>query len=234
MKRSFYSAIALFLVVGTLNYSCKKKDKDPEPEEPKEPLACFNMSSRYFPNAGLVTNFTNCSENFERSEWNFGDGGTSTLQEPSHKWENNGIYDVQLTVFNESSKNSKVTKKVYIGQKGYINCKIKIIAWKDTSGSNFSGFAWGIRTFRASDNSTTGANYYSFPRQYAAGLTVDQGSLTINEDTKLNVELYVSGGAGGKVVISDVNIIDGVQNPMGTANLPVCDFSYTLSAYTSP
>jgi len=209
-----------------LNYGCKKKEKDPE--------ACFNMDNRYFPNKGLSTNFTNCSENDERSEWNFGDGGTSTIKEPSHKWENNGIYDVNLTVFNKSSKDSKLSKKVYIGQKGYINCKIKIIAWKDTSGSNFSGFGWAFRAYRSSDNSATSAYFDSFPRQYAAGLTADQGTANINEDARLNVELFVSGGAAGKIVIPDVNIIDGVPNPTGTANLPVCDLSYTLTAYILP
>ena len=218
--------MALALVVSTLNYGCKKDEKEPQ--------ACFNMSSRYFANAGQSTNFTNCSADFERSEWNFGDGGSSTLNEPSHKWENNGTYDVYLTVFNKSSKTSKVTKKVYIGQKGYISCKVKILAWKDTSGSNFTGFYWGLNPYRASNNSATGANYVSAPRQYAAWLTTDQGSLNINEDTKLNVELFVHGGAGGKVIIPGVNIIDGVPNPTGTANLPVCDLSYTLSAGILP
>lgn len=221
MKRLFYASTVLALT-SILNCGCKK-----------EPKACFNMSSRYFANPGQSTNFTNCSEEFTRSEWNFGDGGTSTVQEPSHQWENKGIYDVKLTVFTKS-KNAKTSQKVYVGQKGYVNCKIKILAWKDTSGSNFAGFGFAVRSFRASNNTATGANYFSSPRQYAAGFSSDQGTININEDSNLNVELSVSGGAGGKIVIPDVNIIDGVPNTTGTANLPVCDFNYTLTAYIAP
>ncbi len=42
--------------------------------------------------------FSDSSQNAVSWEWNFGDGGTSLLQNPNHIYSNNGIYSVQLIV----------------------------------------------------------------------------------------------------------------------------------------
>jgi PKD repeat protein len=236
MKNIYLLSASCFLCSMILFTGCKKKDdKEPDPQPEPEPEACFTPSSRYFPTTEQVTNFTNCSKNADRSEWNFGDGGSSTLESPSHKWESNGIFDVTLTAF-RTSKNSKVTKKIYVGQKGYVKCAINITQWKDTS-SGFSGYGCGFSLVRATDNSNTGSYYSSAPRQYARNFTGDEGTASINEDVPLKVLMGVSSGSNGKssqVTISDVNIIDGVKSPTGTVVGELCNFSYTVSAYTAP
>ncbi len=45
--------------------------------------------------------------------WNFGDGNTSTLQNPAHQYDSIGIYDVTLTVTNSNGANS-LTKFAFI------------------------------------------------------------------------------------------------------------------------
>lgn len=62
------------------------------------PLASFSSSS---PGMG-VFNFTNTStpSSIFGYSWNFGDGGTSTLEDPAHTYTFNGVFIVTLTVTN--------------------------------------------------------------------------------------------------------------------------------------
>ncbi|MDD1677896.1 MAG: PKD domain-containing protein [Methanomicrobiales archaeon] len=45
--------------------------------------------------------------------WNFGDGSTSSLQNPSHEYKSSGTYTVTLTIQKDQSSN-KIVKKSYI------------------------------------------------------------------------------------------------------------------------
>ena len=65
---------------------------------PVNPIADFSASGL---SVGQPTLFTdNSNYNPISWEWNFGDGGTSTLQTPSNTYANPGIYTVQLIVNN--------------------------------------------------------------------------------------------------------------------------------------
>lgn len=46
----------------------------------------------------LVTTFTNTSLGIQSSQWNFGDGGTSPLQNPTHTYHNTGLFTQTVTV----------------------------------------------------------------------------------------------------------------------------------------
>jgi PKD repeat protein len=62
----------------------------------------------------LAVGFTDTSTKNPTSwSWNFGDGNTSTLQNPSHIYENPGVYTVSLTATNAGGP-STVTKNNYI------------------------------------------------------------------------------------------------------------------------
>jgi PKD repeat protein len=54
--------------------------------------------------AGLVT-FTNTSTNSTTYSWNFGDGGTSTVQNPTHTYAANGVYNVTLNAMSGACSN---------------------------------------------------------------------------------------------------------------------------------
>jgi uncharacterized protein (TIGR02145 family) len=58
--------------------------------------------------APLTVNFTDQSANSPTSwQWNFGDGGTSTQQNPSHTYNKGGTYSVSLIVTNEYGSDVK-------------------------------------------------------------------------------------------------------------------------------
>lgn len=84
MKRINYllSAIVLFSLILM---SCEK-----------EPIANFTASETEA-EAGDVITFTNLSEHASSYLWDFGDGDTSTIESPSHVYENGGSYTVSLT-----------------------------------------------------------------------------------------------------------------------------------------
>lgn len=71
------------------------------------PLADFNsnVTSGYAP---LTVQFKDLSENSTGWNWNFGDGVTSTEQNPMHTYSTAGNYFVNLTATNEDSIDSKL------------------------------------------------------------------------------------------------------------------------------
>ena len=73
----------------------------------KAPVASFKMlkSSGKVP---LTVKFTDTSKGVNMTEkWNFGDGATSTLKNPSHKYEKVGKFKVTLTETNKIGRSSK-------------------------------------------------------------------------------------------------------------------------------
>jgi PKD repeat protein len=70
------------------------------------PLASFSTTGNSFCQNSPIT-FTDFSTNSPSSwSWNFGDGGTSTQQNPQHTYSNPGNYTVSLTVTNATGFNS--------------------------------------------------------------------------------------------------------------------------------
>ncbi len=68
--------------------------------KPKKPVAIFSMSTDYGTQP-LKVIFTDRSLNNPTSwRWNFGDGSTSTLQNPTHSYAKAGFYRARLTVTN--------------------------------------------------------------------------------------------------------------------------------------
>jgi len=77
------------------------------------PIAAFT-SDRTQGNAPLPVQFTDTSTGVLTSRsWNFGDGGTSTVQNPAHTYDVYGTYTVTLTVENGAGSDSEV-KNDYI------------------------------------------------------------------------------------------------------------------------
>jgi len=72
------------------------------------PVANFtsNTTEGYAP---LTVQFTDLSENTTEWKWDFGNGETSTDQNPVHTFSEAGIYKVNLTVNNENGTSSKLT-----------------------------------------------------------------------------------------------------------------------------
>ena len=86
----FKKSILFIAILGmaSLSQSCKKT-----------PTACFTASSTSVSVGDNVT-FTNCSENAKSYSWDFGDGVTSTDENPTHSYSNAGTYTVTMDCYN--------------------------------------------------------------------------------------------------------------------------------------
>lgn len=65
----------------------------------KSPTACFTISSTNL-SVGEDVSFTNCSENAKSYSWDFGDGVTSSDENPTHSYSNAGTYTVTMQCYN--------------------------------------------------------------------------------------------------------------------------------------
>ncbi len=74
-----------------------------------KPVANFNYSG------GSTIEFTNSSTNDVTYEWNFGDGNTSTIENPSHTYATDNTYDVELIIYsNDSCFSDTITQSVVV------------------------------------------------------------------------------------------------------------------------
>jgi hypothetical protein len=72
-----------------------------------KPVAAF-VTNPGFPARGLPVRFLDKSQNAPTSWlWTFGDGGTSTLQNPTHTYASTGLFTVTLTVTNAAGTDQK-------------------------------------------------------------------------------------------------------------------------------
>ncbi len=94
------------LLLGIFS-SCEK-----EPEPAPDPVASFQyeISEDNY----LEVSFTSFSQNAVAYSWNFGDGGTSTEENPTHIYDEVGIYDVTLTVENSDGVVSTFSETIEI------------------------------------------------------------------------------------------------------------------------
>ena len=86
-------------------YMCTISEREPEPILPVANFST-NVTNGYVP---LSVEFTDLSQNTTSRNWGFGDGDTSTEQNPMHTYSTAGTYTVNLTVSNTNGTNSKTT-----------------------------------------------------------------------------------------------------------------------------
>ncbi|MDN3669513.1 PKD domain-containing protein [Echinicola jeungdonensis] len=67
-----------------------------------------------FDDEGLTVNFTNASENVVTYSWDFGDGNTSTEENPTHTYAEEGTYTVTLTATSEDGTEVVTSKEVTV------------------------------------------------------------------------------------------------------------------------
>jgi len=113
-KRNFHWIIMSFLLLGgvaliSLN-SCKK-DEEEEPEA-KDPVASFQYEIS--PTNFLEVAFTNFSQNATSYLWDFGDGETSTEEDPVHVYASAGDYIVELTATNDANVSADYSQSITV------------------------------------------------------------------------------------------------------------------------
>ncbi|MGK7392341.1 MAG: PKD domain-containing protein [Candidatus Cyclobacteriaceae bacterium M2_1C_046] len=107
MKHSIY---VLFMLIGSFMIfsSCS----DDEPVVVEDPVASFQFEAD--PDDFRKVTFSNFSQNFETSLWDFGDGNTSTEESPVHTYAEAGDYQVELTVTSATGATASKTQTVSI------------------------------------------------------------------------------------------------------------------------
>ncbi|MDI3322250.1 PKD domain-containing protein [Pinibacter sp. MAH-24] len=159
-------------------------------------LVDFNVSSTN-PCAGATVKFTDISTpvgGVNKWLWNFGDGSTSAVQNPSYKYtsDNNGVpYDVKLTVYNNGCAatvtkpalikvNPPVAKFIY-----QINCdnKKQFTFVDKSTGANSVIWDFGDGTPPAQQSPPITHTYPSFNTTYKVTIKATNGACTNVSDT---------------------------------------------------
>jgi len=78
------------------------------------PAVDFTSNVRYACKGPFTVNFQDISPNAVAWQWNFGDGNTSTQQNPTHTYQNNGQYTVSLAITTSFGCQSNTRKVDYI------------------------------------------------------------------------------------------------------------------------
>lgn len=109
--------IAKLVYKSLLNRSERRKASESEtarlvPLGP-HPVASFSASSR-FGFAPMTVKFTDLSKNALEVTWDFGDGATSGLKNPTHTYIKPGRYVVKVTAYAEERGTSILTIPKYI------------------------------------------------------------------------------------------------------------------------
>ena len=130
------------------------------PPDPDKPIASFT----YAPASPVVVNdtvnFTDTSSppaphNLTTWAWDFGDGGTSTSNAPSHQYTTAGTYTITLTVTNDAAKTDTTTRSITIsaggtpvtvtfqqGTSGYTGCQDTYIRCLIPTDPDYSGHGY--------------------------------------------------------------------------------------------
>ncbi|MTI22812.1 PKD domain-containing protein [Fulvivirga sp. RKSG066] len=124
MKRTL-NYFGLWSLLLVLLVSCG--DDDDGAVVSPDPIASFQFEvddTNFF-----KVDFTNFSQNAESYAWDFGDGNSSTEENPSHTYDAEGTYTVKLTASNASGASSGKTETVEISDP---NTKLTLLAGTDS------------------------------------------------------------------------------------------------------
>jgi PKD repeat protein len=148
------------------------------------PTANFNFTF-----SGLTYNFNGIATNATSFLWDFGDGETSTLEDPQYTYTNGGIYTVTFTAQGPCTSvtrtipiNTLPVPSFFIDQQ--TGCVPDNVVFANTSSNNATSFSWQFPGgVPATSNLTNPSVTYNTPGQYNVVLTATNitGSQTVTE-----------------------------------------------------
>lgn len=227
------------LIIGLSVLTCKKKEEPPAPAPAPvvvvdTPTACFNMSSIYLAPLAVV-NFTNCSQNYERAEWNFGDGGASVLSEPTYRYILKGRYTIKLKTF-KGVKSKDAAREVIVAdvfglkfETSYTSPESKLkqgdlidvkLSWKKATDQNFSecgtskAYYKPDETIALSDNAITdfSAKYiFKLNYEYYRGYKNSQSmfpDILLAKDSLITSEVEVAKLSGPQIQSASLSMMN--------------------------
>ena len=178
--------------------------------KPVKPVAAFKVDK--IPNYSLQVSFTDMSTGAPTAWlWNFGDGSTSSEQNPKHTYFAPGTYAVTLTVSNINGLDSE-TQEIQVGEE-----PISVPPVADFSTNTINGYAplavlftdlsqnavariWDFNGDGIPDSSDINPAYtYTVPGTYTATLTVSNANGASSKTMTITVleESHSGGGGSG-------------------------------------
>jgi len=159
-----------------------------------KPVAGFTFSVPSLCTAPVNVDFTNTSlPSSSTSSWNFGDGSTSSQQNPSHGYNSAGTYVVRLIVTNNGCTDTIEHTVIIATNPFYANfsaspssgCMPLTVSFSDISAPNPNSWAWnfGDGGTAATQNPT---HIYTTPGTYTVSLTATNTSGCTNTKTLNN------------------------------------------------
>ncbi len=159
-------------------------------------IANFKVSQNYFCNFPATVQFTNQSVNGSTYLWNFGDGKSSTLANPTHTYEAPGSYIVSLTTTgtaacNSSNSYTSTTPIIVTNTGGPIDAKC-------TPASIYPTGSYGILnfTFNGISNTSPGTvdGYKDYTCQFSTTVTEGRNysySITIGTLSQSKIKMWI-------------------------------------------
>lgn len=172
-------------------------------------------------------NFTDQSSNANTWLWEFGDGSTSSLQNPSHTYANSGTYQVRLTASNGCGSDVQIRSVTATGggtaptanfTSNHNNPACSgTINFTNTSSGNPTSYSWSFPGGNPSTSSSTNPTInYSTPGTYNVTLTATNANGSDTE-TKSNF-VVVANNPTANFTSSTNNLIASFTNSSSNAS----------------
>ena len=165
-------------------------------KKPPPPKASFTAS----PTSGqapLTVHFNNTSTGTITSFiWDFGDGQSSTQQNPTHVYQNNGYYTATLVVIGPGGTSTKTVAISVLPPKPKANFTAiptsgrapLTVRFTDTSTGVITRYFWSFGDGSSSSAQNPGSHVYRMPGFYTITLTVTGPGGTDSETTRITVD----------------------------------------------
>jgi PKD repeat protein len=161
------------------------------------PTAGFSSST-----SGTTASFTNTSVNAVSYAWSYSDGGSSTMQNPTHTFAGDGTYSVTLTATNPCGTSTSVQSVVIVtpptaafSATPSSGCAPLTVQFNNSSSANSSSYTWDLPG--ATPSSSTLANptvVYSAAGVYTVTLTVGNAAGTNSVTSTITVNAGPTAG----------------------------------------
>lgn len=141
----------------------------------QNPVADFNATTPCDRNAVQFTDASTPAADITNYDWKFGDGRTSTLQNPQHVYNNFGTYNTQLTVTTTHTCADSLTKPVNVLQVGEATFNAPGVCYPNATQFNnttdtvtfpVSTFTWAFGEGSAGSTQTSPTYTYAAPGTY--------------------------------------------------------------------
>jgi gliding motility-associated-like protein len=181
--------------------------------------------------------FTNSSSNNVNSWfWNFGDGGTSSAQNPTYNYVDTGFFKITLIVAVNNCKDTlEIEDYIYINPPvakfyKYYNCDTPMQRYFDNESIGALTYAWNFGDGNFSVDSNP-VHVYANPGIYAVSLTVTNGACThTTRDTVIVVSNNPNFSVNGTSFCKYANVVFTVGN-INTAH--VANYAWDFGDGTS-